>query len=104
MLINLGKIELTQNQIKHYQRTELWPKYSYIDGEVLVVSSIDVTEEQIVQKRQEFLSLPDTIPQNELEKQSAEEVEALIESKKRELAIEALKKDGKLDNDGKLKK
>lgn len=104
MNTNLGKIALTENQILNWKPSGIWEMFSYINGEVIAVSKIEPTQEQIISLKSELQALPDMEPKERVQAREFQEREVLIESKKRELAIQALKAEGKLDQNGKIKK
>lgn len=77
MQTNLGKIQLTDKQIRNWKANGVWDRFHYIDGEVIAVSSQAPTKEQETELRNALLSIPDVEPVVEKEPTDKEKLEAL---------------------------
>jgi hypothetical protein len=100
---NLGSINLTERQIENLSslKTENIRGFAYWhDSKELVVTSINPVDVEALKLA--IASLPDEDSQEEKDKLAEEELNRLIDAKKTELAIQALKDDGLLDSEAKI--
>jgi hypothetical protein len=97
-------IDLTAKQISQSESLKsdvvkgfaVWPT----DRKVVVVSTRDLTEKELKDLRTELIALPDEDTQAVKEALAQAEIDALVDQKKTELAVAALKAEGKLDKNG----
>lgn len=102
----LNSIKLSNKQILRLcdLKSDVINGFSYWPSmdKIVVVSTRELTEKEKNDLNIEIAALPDTDTQSVKELKEQAEIEALIEKKKHEIAIDALKNEGKLDKSGKI--
>jgi D-arabinose 1-dehydrogenase-like Zn-dependent alcohol dehydrogenase len=101
-------IDLTSKQISQSESLKsdvvkgfaVWPS----EHKVVVVSTRDLTEKELKDLRTELIALPDEDTQAVKDALAQAEIDALVDQKKTELAVTALKAEGKLDVSGQIVK
>lgn len=63
---NIGKVDLTENQILNWQPNGIWTMFSYVNGEVIAVSKDKPTSLQIDEFKAELNNLPNTLPEKQV--------------------------------------
>jgi hypothetical protein len=102
---DLGKFHLTDKQISQTEslKSDNIKGFAFWDdGTVIVVSERELSGEEQNDLRATLSGIPDEYSKEVLDQKAAYERFSLIEEKKTDLAVQALKDDGMLDSSGEL--